>query len=118
MHGRIADDYVIGDRAVSAAEVEHTVFRLPIGHGVLFWRGQAAGDRLRVQIEVAPADAKAAVADLRALLVETFGVPTEVDAVEPGTIMPLDVLEGTRRTAKPRRFFGPGENWDEAVIQA
>jgi phenylacetate-CoA ligase len=118
VHGRLGHDYVVADGRVSAAEVEESVFRLPADYGVLFWRGQATGDRLRVQIEVEPTHSTAAVVDLRALLAQAFDVPTEVEAVEPGAIVPLDVLRGTRRTAKPRRFFGPGENWDDAIVQA
>lgn len=118
VHGRVAHDYVVTGKQVSAAEVEDMVFRLPAAYGVLFWRGQATDDRLRVQIEVEHAHRTAAVAELQVLLAQAFDVPVEVAAVEPGTIVPLDVLEGTRRTAKPRRFFGPAENWDDAIIQA
>lgn len=115
--GRVAHDYEVAGGQVSAAEVEEAVFRLPAAYGVLFWRGQANDDRLVVQIEVAPEHAAAATAELRDLLTSAFGVPCAVEAVAAGEIMPLDVLLGKRRTAKPRRFFGPGEHWDDAIIQ-
>lgn len=114
--GRIAHDYEIAGRQLSAAAVEEAVFELPAAHGVVFWRGQALADRLLVQIEVDSAHAAEATGELRAILAGTFGVPCEVDAVEPGTIVPRDVLLGHRRTVKPRRFFGQGEDWDDAVI--
>jgi phenylacetate-CoA ligase len=114
--GRIAHDYVVAGAEVSAAQVEEAVFRLPAERGVLFWRGRATDDRLQLQIEVEPAHAAAAVRELTDLVSGSLGVPCEVEPVDVGTIVPLDVLLGTRRTLKPRRFFGPGEDWDGAVI--
>lgn len=114
--GRIAHDYEVAGRPVSAAQVEEAVFRLPVEHGVVFWRGQALDDRLVVQVEVEPEHAAAATGELRDLLSRTFDVPSTVEPVEAGTIVPLDVLSGQRRTVKPRRFFGADEDWDTAVI--
>jgi phenylacetate-CoA ligase len=115
--GRIAHDYEIGGGQVSAVQVEETVFRLPSAYGVVFWRGQACDDRLRIQIEVEPTHADAAAKELHDLLAEACGVPCEVEPVEAGTLVPLDVLRGTRRIVKPRRLFGPDEDWDAAIIE-
>lgn len=114
--GRIAHDYQVAGGLVSAAQVEEAVFQLPAQYGVLFWRGQAQDDQLLVQIEVEPEHAAAAVRELREILSRTFEVPCVVEPVEVGAFVPLDVLSGQRRTLKPRRFFGPDEDWDAAII--
>ncbi|GII04654.1 phenylacetate--CoA ligase family protein [Planobispora takensis] len=114
--GRISHDYDVAGRQLSAAQVEEAVFRLPAEYGVIFWRGQAHPDRLVVQIEVGPEHAAAAREELRDLLAREFDVPCEVEPVETGTFVPSDVLTGQRSVLKPRRFFGPDEDWDGAII--
>lgn len=114
--GRLAHDYEVAGGQLSAAQVEEAVFELPAEYGVLFWRGQALDDRLLVQIEVEPEHAAAATRELHDLLSRAFGVPCDVEPVEVGAVVPLDVLLGRRRVAKPRRFFGPDEDWDAAII--
>lgn len=115
--GRISHDYEVAGRQLSAARVEELVFQLPAAYGVLFWRGQARSDRLVVQIEVEPEHAVAACAQLRDLLAQAFDVPSDVEPVDPGTFVPYEVLAGQRSVLKPRRFFGPDEDWDGAIIQ-
>lgn len=115
--GRMAHDYEVAGGQVSAAQVEEAVFQLPAAYGVIFWRGQAQDDRLLVQIEVEPGHAAVAARELRDILSRTFDVPCDVEPVEVGAFVPVDVLLGQRRIAKPRRFFGPDEDWDAAIIE-
>jgi phenylacetate-CoA ligase len=114
--GRTGHDYEIAGGRLSAAQVEETVFELPARYGVLFWRGQAHADRLVVQFEVEPEHAAAARTELRDLLARKFGVPCDVEPVAAGTFVPQELLTGRRRIVKPRRFFGPGEDWDDAIV--
>ncbi len=66
--GRSAFGYPVGGVKITQNRLEDLVFELPAEHGVLFWRGRAEADVLRVQIEALPGQEAAACAALRAAI--------------------------------------------------
>ncbi|MFF5084882.1 phenylacetate--CoA ligase family protein [Actinoplanes sp. NPDC000266] len=92
-------------------ELEEAVFRLPISYGVMFWRARQSERGLYVQIEVPARYRYAAVRDLTAAL------PAEalVEAVPPGTLVPVAALTAPPEIMKPRSVFASGEDWDRAL---
>ncbi|XVU21924.1 phenylacetate--CoA ligase family protein [Actinoplanes sp. CA-054009] len=92
-------------------DLEEAVFRLPITYGVMFWRARRSERGLYVQIEVPARYRYAAVRDLTAAL------PADalVEAVPPGTLVPVAALTATAEIMKPRSVFAPGEDWDRAL---
>ena len=83
---------------------------------MLFWRARAEPTRLVVEIEVAPGHRAAATAELAQGIREQLGAPCEVSGVEPGTLMPREVLTATQDVVKPRSLFGPDEDWGKALL--
>jgi phenylacetate-CoA ligase len=114
--GRAAFGYPVGRTSVNQQQVEALVFTLPADYGVLFWRAKAEPTRLLVEIEVAPSHRTAATAELSQQIREQLGAPCEVRGVEPGTLMPLEVLTATQDVVKPRSLFGPDEDWGKALL--
>ncbi|WP_460888217.1 phenylacetate--CoA ligase family protein [Promicromonospora xylanilytica] len=114
--GRAAFGHPVGRGRVTQQQVEALVFTLPADHGVLFWRAKADPARLVVEIEVAPGRRAAATAELSHRVQEVLGVPCEVRGVEPGTLMPREVLTATQDVVKPRSLFGPDEDWGKALL--
>ncbi|GHD19690.1 phenylacetate--CoA ligase [Streptomyces violarus] len=114
--GRAIYGHRVGTTLITQYELEDLVYRLPYEYGVLFWRAQTAGDRLRVEIEVAPEHATAAVAELTAALKRELSVESHVGCVPPGTLVPHDVLTKVPDVVKPRSLFGPDEDWNNAVL--
>lgn len=116
--GRMLHTYPTWGKTLSSVQVEESVFRLPVDHGVLFWRARAEEDRLVLQIEVTAEGADAACAALHDNVEAVLGVPVEVSAVAPGTLVPHQLLNTTRNASKPQRLFGPGEDWEEAILRS
>ena len=71
---------------------------------------------LRVEIEVAPEHSAAACAALTDAITREFGVPSDVRGVEPGTLVPREVLTGVHDVVKPRSLFGADEDWGKALL--
>ena len=111
--GRSAFGYPVTGVKITQNRLEDLVFELPAEHGVLFWRGRAEADVLRVQIEALPGQEAAACAALGASIKATFGVPSQVTA---GTLVPREVLTAVQDVVKPRSLFGPDEDWDKALL--
>jgi phenylacetate-CoA ligase len=111
--GRSAFGYPVDGVKITQNRLEDLVFELPAEHGVLFWRGRAEADLLRVQIEALPEQEAAACAALSAAIKAAFGVPSEVTA---GTLVPREVLTAVQDVVKPRSLFGPDEDWDKALL--
>ncbi|MBB6471461.1 phenylacetate--CoA ligase family protein [Sphaerisporangium rubeum] len=115
--GRISHGNEVAGRSLSVRQVEEAVYRLPAGLGVLFWRAKAHPERLVVQIEVEHEHAADAVSGLLAIIEELLDVPATVEPVPPGTLVPAELLTGRLDAMKPRRLFGPDEDWDAAVLR-
>lgn len=114
--GRSAFGYPVGKATIAQHRLEELVFSLPDSYGVLFWRAMAEPERLRIEIEVAGEHREAARADLAASVRATFGVDAEVAGLPPGTLVPQSVLTTMSDVVKPRSLFGPGEDWDKALL--
>jgi phenylacetate-CoA ligase len=115
--GRMSQGYPIGGRPVGQIPIEEQVYRLPIELGVLFYRARVAGDHLEVQLEAPDEHAGDAVALLGERLPGRLDVPCRVTAVPPGTLVPHDLLGNPLDLMKPKKVFGPGEDWDQAVLR-
>jgi phenylacetate-CoA ligase len=114
--GRAAFGYQVGAGQVTQHLIEELVFGLDRRFGVLFWRARAEPRQLLIQIEVAETHASAATAALIAAVRSSVGLECEVTAVPPGTLVPAAVLTGVHDVVKPRSLFGPGEDWDKALL--
>ncbi|RKR90384.1 phenylacetate-CoA ligase [Micromonospora pisi] len=114
--GRAAFGYPVGGAKVTQNVLEDLVFELPIEYGVMFWRGRAEPDRLRVQIEVRDEAREAACSALASAIQATYGIHGEVTGVSPGTLVPHGVLTAIPDVIKPRSLFGPAEDWDRALL--
>jgi phenylacetate-CoA ligase len=114
--GRAAFGHPVGRARVAQHQVESLVFSLPAEYGVLFWRAKADPERLVVEIEVGPEHRATATAELSHSIRERLGAPCEVRGVEPGTLVPHEVLTATQDVVKPRSLFGPDEDWSKALL--
>jgi phenylacetate-CoA ligase len=114
--GRSAFGHAVAGRTVTQSRLEDLVFGLPAEHEVLFWRARAEPEILRVQIEVPPEHRAQACTRLHDAVGAEFGVPVEVTGVEPGTLVPNEVLTGVHDVVKPRGLFGADEDWDKALL--
>lgn len=115
--GRSAFGHRVGPALVTQARLEELVFGLPIEHGVLFWRARAGEQLLEIEIEVGDEHRQAARAALAAVVEAEYGaVPTRIDGVPLGTLVPRDVLTGVHDVLKPRSLFGPDEDWSKALL--
>ncbi|MFJ8581133.1 phenylacetate--CoA ligase family protein [Micromonospora sp. NPDC093277] len=114
--GRAAFGYPVAGATVSQGRLEELVFGLPEAYEVMFWRARAEPDRLRVEFEASAAAGPAAAEALRASISAEFGVPSEVVAVPPGTLVPEHVLTGVHDVVKPRSLFGADEDWDRGLL--
>jgi phenylacetate-CoA ligase len=114
--GRAAFGYPVGGRSVTQHQLEEIVFGLPDEHNVLFWRARAEPELLRVQIEVEENHRAAAVAALTAAVASELGVRCAVDALAPGSLVPIEVLTRSHDVVKPRSLFGADEDWSKAVL--
>jgi phenylacetate-CoA ligase len=114
--GRSAFGYPVAGAKVTQNRVEELVFGLPIEHEVLFWRGRADPDVLRLQIEVPDEHRVAACAALSEAVRAAYHIPVEVAGVQVGTLVPGHVLTGVHDVVKPRGLFGADEDWDKALL--
>jgi phenylacetate-CoA ligase len=114
--GRSAFGYPVGAAKVTQHQLEELIFALPARFEVLFWRGRAEPDRLRVQIEV-PDQHRAEASDaLTASIRATFDVDSEVSGVPPGTLVPREMLTSVHDVVKPRSLFGADEDWTKGLL--
>ncbi len=113
--GRSAQGYPVKGRAVTQLDVEQVVFSLPPELGVMFWRSRAELDQLVVQVESSASPALVA-GKLLSGIREHLGVPSSVDVVPEGTLVPSELLLDPAQSRKPRSLYGPGESWDDAVV--
>jgi phenylacetate-coenzyme A ligase PaaK-like adenylate-forming protein len=114
--GRTAFGHLVSGTRVTQHRLEELVFSLPQEYEVLFWRAKADTDRLRVEIEVPAAQRDAAAMALHRAVRAELGVPCQIDAVEPGTLLPREVLTAAHDVVKPRSLFGPDEDWTKALL--
>ncbi|MFI9583675.1 phenylacetate--CoA ligase family protein [Streptomyces sp. NPDC052236] len=114
--GRSAFGYRVGSATITQHRLEELVFSLPDSYGVLFWRAKAEPSALRIEIEVPQEHRAAARAQLTASVGDTFGVPSDVVALPPGTLIPAEALTSMPDVVKPRSLFGPGEDWGKALL--
>ncbi|MWK38784.1 AMP-binding protein [Actinomadura sp. J1-007] len=114
--GRGARGHAVAGRTVTQHDLEELVYGLPARHGVLFWRARAEPERLVVQMEAPGDQGTAAASRLAAQVRSTLGVPCDVTAVPPGTLVPERVLTAAYDVVKPRSLFGATERWDKAVL--
>ncbi|GAA3608926.1 phenylacetate--CoA ligase family protein [Nonomuraea rosea] len=114
--GRSAFGYRVGTVTVTQHRLEELVFSLPDSYGVLFWRARAEPEVLRVEIEVPEEHREAARAELTASIRTEFGADSDVAGLPPGTLVPSAVLTSMSDVVKPRSLFGPGEDWDKALL--
>ena len=115
--GRAGLGYPVADApAITQLQLEEVVFSLPAELGVMFWRARAERDRLQIQIEASRAGAAAARDALHAAIDSELGVPTEIEVLAPGGLVPDEVLASPRQSLKPRSLYGPGESWAQAIV--
>ncbi|NUK08375.1 AMP-binding protein [Streptomyces lunaelactis] len=115
--GRLGQGYTVGGKRLGQIQVEELVYRLPASLGVLFWRARAEQDRLVVEIEVPGPDGGDAAALLAASVKEELGVRCAVSAVPEGTLVPSALLAEQLDAMKPRKLFGPDEDWGQAIVR-
>ncbi len=113
--GRAGHAYPVAGVPVTQDRLEDLVFALPARHGVLFWRARAERDRLRVQLEVADAQARPARVELTAAIAAELAVEASVEALPLGSLVPTRMLTANPDVVKPRSLFGPDEDWDTAL---
>ncbi|MGW0120779.1 phenylacetate--CoA ligase family protein [Streptomyces sp. NPDC003327] len=116
VYGRSGFAHRVGGGTVDQHRLEELVFGLPARDEVVFWRARAERDLLRVELEAAEGRGPAAVEALTAAIRATLGVPCEVTAGPPGTLVPLSALTADPDVLKPRGLFGPDEDWDRALL--
>jgi phenylacetate-CoA ligase len=114
--GRSAFGYRVGAATVTQHRLEELVFALPADHGVMFWRARAEPTSLRIEMEVLPEHRAAAEAELAASVRAAFGADCEVTGLAPGALVPHEALTSMPDVVKPRSLFGPGEDWDKAIL--
>jgi phenylacetate-CoA ligase len=114
--GRSGVAYRVGGLPVTQAALEEVVFGLPARYGVTFWRAKAERDRLRLEFEVPDRFRDLAVDALRTGVRDRTGVAAQVTGLAPGTLVPHQVLTAQPDIVKPRSLFGPGEDWDSALL--
>jgi phenylacetate-CoA ligase len=113
--GRTAFAAGAGGAELTQVGVEELVFSLPAEYGVRFWRARPEEDRLRMQIEVEPAHASAATAELRGAVGSAYGIEAGIEAMPPGSLVPHRLLTAGPELMKPRGLFAAGEDWDRAL---
>jgi phenylacetate-CoA ligase len=116
--GRAGGGFPIGDVRITQFQLEQLIFSLPAELGVLFWRARVQPEVLQLQIEADPALAGAVREAVTVAVDVEFGVPCEIEVLAPGGLVPDEVIHRPRQTFKPRSVFGPGEDWDQAIVVA
>ncbi|MFF3556091.1 bagremycin/ferroverdin synthetase BagE/FevW [Streptomyces tsukubensis] len=115
--GRLGQGCTVGGKRLGQLQVEELVFRLPASWGVLFWRARAEPDQLVVEIEVPGPDGGEAAAVLAGSVEAELGVRCAATAVPEGTLVPSALLAQQLDAMKPRKLFGPDEDWGRAVVR-
>ncbi|GAA1739758.1 AMP-binding protein [Luedemannella helvata] len=113
--GRAAYGHPVAGGTVTQQQLEEIVFSLPIEYEVLFWRARAEREVLRMEFEVPAGHREAAVAAATAAIAREVGVPAVVTGIEPGTLLPVDVLTRTKDVVKPRSLLAADEDWSKAL---
>lgn len=118
--GRSGQGYPIGGdgRRVTQIEVEQVVFSLPLHLQVMFWRSRAEPGELQMEVEAPEELAEETRDALRDAVTTELGVPADISVVPPGSLVPKEVLADPVTSLKPRSLYGPGENWDNAILFA
>jgi phenylacetate-CoA ligase len=114
--GRSAFQYPVGSRSVTQEQVETLIFGLPLEDQVMFWRGRAEPDRLHLEFEVPDERREHAVGALADAARRDLGVPCTLSPCRPGSLVPHAALTGEVDVVKPRSLFGPGEDWNKAIL--
>jgi phenylacetate-CoA ligase len=114
--GRTVQGYAVTGVPITQFQVENVVFSLPEELGVLFWRARAEPDLLHLQVEADPAHAAQAKSLLEQAVMDALGVPASVEVLSPGGLVPDSVIVNPRQSLKPRGLYGPGENWEQAIV--
>lgn len=114
--GRSAFRYPVGSGSVTQEQVETVVFGLPAEDLVTFWRGRAEPDALVLEFEVPGHRRDHACAALTEAVHRQLGVPVRLCPLAPGTLVPLQSLTTPVDVVKPRSLFGPGEDWNKAIL--
>jgi phenylacetate-CoA ligase len=110
-----AHEQRVGGTEVRQVQLEQAVFTLPERYGVRFWRARVTRRRLLVQLEVSPSMRLAACGELACALSRLVDAEVEVIGVDPGTVVPFELLTAKQEVMKPRTLFGPDEDWDRAL---
>ena len=113
--GRSGVAYPVAGVPVTQAALEELVFRLPVRYGVMFWRAKAEPERVRVEIEVPDRYRLDACAELEVAIRTCLGVVADVTGLQPGTLVPHEVLTRAPDIVKPRSLYGPHETWRSAL---
>ena len=114
--GRAAFGYPVAGTKITQERLEDLVFQLPADYEVTFWRAKAEPDRLLVEIEVPAASKADATTALGSAITGACRVPCEIRGLDPGTLIPGEVLTARHDVVKPRSLFGPDEDWDKALL--
>ena len=114
--GRSALQHPVGDGSVTQQQLEQVVYELPIALDVLFWRGRAERDVLRLQVEAPVEHHREVRRRLVARVRDEVGVPVDVQVLDPGGLVPLADLSVSRNVVKPRTLLAADEDWDQARL--
>ena len=113
--GRSAFGIDVSGRSITQDQIDEAVFSLPMDAGVLFWRGRVEGDRLQIQVERGDTPYPGLADLLTELVMQRTNVRSAVDVVEPGFLVPEQVLTAQQDVVKPKPLAGPGEDWEKAI---
>jgi phenylacetate-CoA ligase len=109
--GRSATHVVVQGKPLFPSELEEAVYSLPLEHGVLFWRARHDPRSLEIQIEAEPGHRAGAAEALAHQVHQRLGISARVEAVDPGTIVPLERLEQHVPSLKPSYLFPAETGW-------
>jgi phenylacetate-CoA ligase len=114
--GRSATHVVVQGKPLFPSELEEAVYTLPMAHGVLFWRARHDPRSLEIQVEAEPGHGARACEALAHEVHERLGISARVEAVEPGTIVPLARLDSQAGALKPSYLFPAGSGWPREYL--
>jgi phenylacetate-CoA ligase len=114
--GRSATHVVVQGQPLFPSELEEAVYSLPLEHGVLFWRARHDPRSLEIQIEAEPAYRAGAAEALAHEVHRRLGISARVEAVDPGTIVPLERLDQQAPSLKPSYLFPSAAGWPREYL--
>lgn len=114
--GRSAFQYRVAGRTVTQEQIERLVFALPLDDRVMFWRGRADADSLLIEFEAPDDRREHACAALADVVRRELGVPCVLNPLPLGGLVPREALTTEVTVVKPRSLFGPGEDWNKAIL--